>query len=513
MPQVSSKTTTTFEVAEADVGTVSVMVREFPRTGRINDPVPDTTVGMDEPTDPRTIVITGASSGIGLATALAFAGQGANLVLAARGLDRLADAAAQCRDAGATEVLTLGTDTADAAQVERLATAAVDRFGAIDVWVNNAAVAMFGRFEDLPAEDLERIVDTNINGYAYGCQSALRRFRRKGRGTLINVGSANGKIGSPFSTSYVLTKFAITGMSEALRMELCNEPDIHVCTVLPASIDTPLYANAANYTGELMGPAGPVFSAEQVADAIVECATSHAREVRVGWTGQVGEAVHLLSAPLYETAGARAFPMSYARGYPAAPTSGNLHEPAEGPATIDDGWRSPSRSLLRSAGSLGKAAVDRVRKGPREVPPASASIWMPASPERVYEVLADADSYADWVVSAKEIRSHDAEWPEPGTTFHHTQGAGPLQLHDSTTVMRAAPEEEIVLQVRGRPLMTATTTISLEPVDGGTQVTMSERPTSGLVRAVYNPLLHRALEARNQESLRRLRDVVVQPQA
>lgn len=160
---------------------------------------------------------------------------------------------------------------------------------------------------------------------------------------------------------------------------------------------------------------------------------------------------------------------------------------------------------------LGAVAIlGLVRVARRAPAAASATLEMDAPPSAVYAVLADADRYADWIVSAKEIRRYDAAWPAPGATFHHTQGVGPLQLRDTTTVISAAPERELVLEVRGRPVMTATTRIELEPIEEGrrTRVTLSERPTSGIVHAIHNPLLHQALRARNLESLRRLRRIV-----
>lgn len=311
----------------------------------------------------RTVVITGASSGIGLASALTFARRDERVVLAARGREALDDAAAACAEAGG-EVLVVPTDVADAAQVEQLAAAAEGRFGRIDVWVNNAAVAMFGRFEELPPDDVARLLAVNINGYAWGAQSALRRFRRQGFGTLVNVGSANGRIGSPLTTSYVMSKFAISALSESLRMELVGEPRIHVCTVLPAPIDTPLWSNAANHLGEVVGPPWPAFAAERVAAAVVRCADGRPRDAWVGWTGTLGQVVHQLPGPIYESVGARLFPRAYRRGRPAPATPGNLHEPAGGPARTSGGWdqlgglpRGAGRGAGMLAGIVGLGGV------------------------------------------------------------------------------------------------------------------------------------------------------------
>lgn len=162
-------------------------------------------------------------------------------------------------------------------------------------------------------------------------------------------------------------------------------------------------------------------------------------------------------------------------------------------------------TLLGAVAILGLLGVAR-----RPPEPATVDLEFDGPPSAVYAVLADADRYADWVVGAKEIRHHDAAWPAIGTTFHHTQGVGPLQLRDITTVLDGTADREIVMEVRVRPVLTATTTLRLESIDAGrrTKVTISEQPTSGIVHAVHNPLLHRALCARNSESLRRLRTIV-----
>lgn len=162
-------------------------------------------------------------------------------------------------------------------------------------------------------------------------------------------------------------------------------------------------------------------------------------------------------------------------------------------------------TLLGAVAIVGLVGVAR-----RPPEAASATLEFDAPPAAVYAVLADADRYAEWVASAKEVWRHDVEWPEPGATFHHTQGVGPLKLRDTTTVISTVPDREIVLEVRARPVVVAITRVELEPLEQGrrTRVTLSERPMAGIVRAIHNPLLHHGLRARNLESLRRLRDIV-----
>jgi NAD(P)-dependent dehydrogenase (short-subunit alcohol dehydrogenase family) len=230
------------------------------------------------------VVITGASSGIGRAGALAFAGKGTRVVLAARRQEPLEAAAEECRQAGAADALAVPTDVTDPEAVERLASAAVDRFGRIDVWVNNAAVTVFAPFGDLPLDDFRRVIDTNLYGYVQGARAALPRFRIQGRGVLINNASMVATLAEPYVAPYVVAKHGIRGLGMTLRQELVLERarGIRVCTVMPAMIDTPLLAHAGNYTGRRLKALPPVYPAEEVARTIVRLVSRPRREVYVG---------------------------------------------------------------------------------------------------------------------------------------------------------------------------------------------------------------------------------------
>jgi len=192
------------------------------------------------------VVITGASSGIGRITALAFARQGACLALAARDQAVLAAVAEECRSLGGRIVIQ-PLDVRDFAAVDELRRTAVAAFGCIDVWVNCAAVLLFGRFEDLPPEAFRQVIETNVIGYANGARAAILQFRTQGdRGTLINVGSVLGMVGEPYVSAYVTSKFALRGLTACLRQEMRAFPNIHVCAVLPSALDTPIYQRAGN---------------------------------------------------------------------------------------------------------------------------------------------------------------------------------------------------------------------------------------------------------------------------
>lgn len=305
-----------------------------------------------------TAVITGASSGIGRATALAFARAGANVVLAARREDALRELAAECETHG-VRAIAVPADTSDEPAVERVAEVADFEFGGIDVWVNDAAVTVLARFEDTPLEDFRRVFDTNVFGYVHGARAALRRFRARGRGVLINVASVDAVASQPYMSAYVASKHAIHGLDKVLRQELLLDGarDIHVCTVLPATIDTPLFQHAANYTGRAAKAMPPVYPAAQVADTIVRLAVKPEREVLVGRSARQMAEMYRRSLAAGEKVMARMTDASQLhRRRAAPPTRGNLYEPmADG--DVSGGWRSPGRRFIRAVATLGAAAL------------------------------------------------------------------------------------------------------------------------------------------------------------
>ena len=282
-------------------------------------------------------MITGASSGIGRATALQFARRGTRLVLAARRAEELGAVAGRCRELG-SEALAVTTDVSDQQQVEALAQAAEQRFGRIDVWVNNAGVLQFGRLDETPPEAIARLMEVNVLGYFWGAQAAIARFRGQGNGILINVASALGVTAQPYASAYVASKFAVRGLSDALRQELLDTPDIHVCTVLPFAIDTPIYNRPANYLGRKVKPLALRYSATTVAGAILQLAEHPRRQVYAGKLGFLAAAQKRLLPGLTDRLIRPAVDASELTDQGQASTEGNLFAPIADGRGISGGW-------------------------------------------------------------------------------------------------------------------------------------------------------------------------------
>lgn len=288
----------------------------------------------------KVAVITGASSGIGRATALEFARRGYGVILTARRQSELEQTANECEKVGATAVA-VAADTTDEAALQKVAKLAETTFGGFDVWINNAAVSAYGPFLDIPVEDFRRILDTNVMGYVHGARLALRQFRSNGQGTLVNVSSADATAPVPYSSPYVTSKYAIRGLSESLRMELQVEGlanAIHVCTVLPASTDTNLYQNAANYMRREVQAIEPVYDAAYVAKQIVRLAEQPRREVIIGPAGRAMAMEFSLMPRLYEQLVGRFINLNNFNNQPTGETKGNLYRPVETNRGIEGGW-------------------------------------------------------------------------------------------------------------------------------------------------------------------------------
>lgn len=236
------------------------------------------------PLHEQVIVITGASSGIGLVTAKHAAAGGARVVLAARNARDLERAVQDIRARGGRAIHVVA-DVADPQQIEQIADTAVREFGRIDTWVNNAAVSMYGRIMQLSIEDMRRQMDVNYWGQVYGSRVAVHQMRERG-GALINVASALADRAIPLQANYCAAKHAIKAFTDGLRMELEEEGvPISVTLVKPASIDTPFFQKAKTYLGVEPQPVPPVYAPEVVSEVILHAAQHPLRELIAGGSG------------------------------------------------------------------------------------------------------------------------------------------------------------------------------------------------------------------------------------
>lgn len=283
----------------------------------------------------RTYVITGASSGIGRGVALALGAQRANVVLAARGAEALHSAAQAVAAAGGTPLVVV-TDVSRPDAVQRLADAAVARFGRIDVWINDAGIGALGPFQKVPVADHARVVDVNLKGVLYGSHAALVQFLRQGEGTLVNIGSVEGELPLAWHASYAATKAGVMALGRALNEELrrAGHKKIKVATVLPAATDTPFFQHAANYSGH---PTGMILldPPQKVVNVVLHTALHPREEVPVGWKGKAVYHGHRFLPDIAEWAAAYLYARAVLTGAPpAADTTGNLYVPSSGPGAV-----------------------------------------------------------------------------------------------------------------------------------------------------------------------------------
>lgn len=244
-----------------------------------------------KPLDQQVIVVTGASSGIGLATALEAARKGARVVLTARSERTLEQIVERIRAEGGSAIA-VAADVANRVEVERVAETAVDTFGRIDTWVNDAGVSIYGRLDEVSEEDSRRLFETNFWGVVNGSLAAIPHLLKQG-GALINVGSEVSDAVVPLQGMYSASKHAVKGFTDALRVELedMDHAPIVVTLIQPTAVDTPFPQHARNYMPREPKLPTPQIDPEDVADAILEAAREPTRERKVGIMARLNTAM------------------------------------------------------------------------------------------------------------------------------------------------------------------------------------------------------------------------------
>lgn len=290
----------------------------------------------------RVVVITGASSGFGRGAALELAREGAKVVLAARRSDVMEELAGEMRGTGA-EVLVCETDVSRREDVERLAARALEAFGRIDVWVNNAGIGALGPFERIPLEVHEQIIGANLLGTLYGSWVSYRQFLTQGTGVLINIASELGYSSVPYYSSYTAAKHGVIGLSDSLRQEVKQNgiDGVHICTIMPTAHDTPFFDHAANYTGHEVTAPKPLHDPQHVVDAIVRIARNPEDKEIVGADGVVKLVMANVLPRVAEKMGASMMHKTQIeKPGPAGDTTGAVLEPVREGTDVSGGRRS-----------------------------------------------------------------------------------------------------------------------------------------------------------------------------
>lgn len=304
-------------------------------------------------------MVTGASSGVGRASALAFARAGASLVLVSRSEPALREVAAECRAFGAP----VRVVPADVTRAESLAPV-VDAFGRVDVWVHTAAVMAYGRFEDVPAEVFDQVVTTDLLGAANVARVALAHFRRQRAGTLIFGGSLLGTVVTPYTSSYVTSKWGLRALVRALRLETRDAPGIQVCLVSPGAVDTPIYRNAANFAGRIGRPPPPIDTPEKVAAAIVRCARRPRATMTVGLANRLIQFGFVATPALYDVLVGPLMRVAGLSREPVEPHEGNVFAPTPPAAEAVRGgrkrpWAAPTGAAVAGLALAGAITARR----------------------------------------------------------------------------------------------------------------------------------------------------------
>lgn len=231
---------------------------------------------------PRVVLVTGASSGIGRAAAHLAASDGDHVVLVARGEEALRQTALECREAGAASALVIPLDVSDDAGVAKAVDEALELTGNVDVVLNCAGVVAYGRTEDVPAEVFDAVLATNLIGAVNVARHVIPVLRRQRYGSLVFIGSVIGHIAIPTMSPYVLSKWGLRALTRQLDLENRDLRDVKIVCVSPGGVDTPIYRQAATYSGFVGRPPPPVASPERVARRALRATRQGRSRVQVG---------------------------------------------------------------------------------------------------------------------------------------------------------------------------------------------------------------------------------------
>jgi NAD(P)-dependent dehydrogenase (short-subunit alcohol dehydrogenase family) len=291
------------------------------------------------PSRPPTVLVTGASSGIGRAAVHALAGRGANLVLVARGRESLEEAAAEARERGAGEVLVCPADVNDSEGLQQVVDSTVAHFGRLDAVVHSAATMAYGRIEDVPRAVFEAVVDTSLHGTANLARAVLPVFRRQGSGHLVVVSSLLASVTTPLMGTYAAAKWGQLGLVRTLQQELRDAPGVHVSAVAPGGVNTPIYYQGATWAGSTGRPPLPVYSADRVARAVVARLERPRRLVQSGFGNWFVIAGFRLLPAVYDALVGPLLQRLALAGDDAGPTEGNVFASRPSGNAKDGRWR------------------------------------------------------------------------------------------------------------------------------------------------------------------------------